>query len=200
MKHPIATVITKWFGRAAMTGAFMTGAFMAGALAAHAGGPFVVTAAAPTTESEASTAAALKAATPGKTSADRKSLRFAQKTIRLVAVTGPEKDMLSYRIDGLRNPTLAVPKGALLKVLFINADGDMFHNLRFGTWRASYPNAADALVRTSVGSQQLPHGTDASHHAEELTLRTPSVPGRYAYFCTVRGHAQGGMWGTVLVH
>ena len=42
-----------------------------------------------------------------------------QKTIRLVAETGPENDMLSYRIDGLRNPILAVPKGAAVMVLFV---------------------------------------------------------------------------------
>lgn len=199
MKHPIPTVITKWFGRAALTGTFMMGAFMAAALAAHAGGPFIVTGSAPMTVSEAGTAAAIRAATPGKFSAGRKSLTFVQKTIRLVAVTGPEKDMLTYRIDGLRNPALGVPAGALLRVLFVNADGDMFHNLRFGTWQASYPNVADALVKASAGSPQLPHGTAAAHHAVELTLRVPSVPGKYAYFCTVRGHAQGGMWGTVLV-
>lgn len=180
--------------------AILTGAVWSlAATAAPAGSGFVLTGGTPRTVSEATATAALQGATPGKVSGNKTTITFAQKTIRLVAVTGPEKDMLSYRVDGLRNPILVVPKSALLKVLFVNTDGDMFHNIRFGTSRASFPNAADALIKSSVGTPLLPHGTETSHHAEELTLRAPSVPGKYAYFCTVRGHAQGGMWGTILV-
>ena len=40
--------------------------------------------------------------------------------------------MLLYRIQGTRNPTLVVLPGATLKVLFVNTDGDMKHDLRFG--------------------------------------------------------------------
>ncbi|MDQ2798466.1 MAG: hypothetical protein M3Y13_02350 [Armatimonadota bacterium] len=180
--------------------AMLTGAVWSlAATAAQAGSGFVLTGRTPRTVSEAAATAAITTATPGKVSADRKTITFHQKAIRLVAVTGPEKDMLSYRVDGLRNPTLIVPRNATLKMLFINADGDMFHNIRFGAWRAAYPAVADALLKNSVGTPPLPHGTETLHHAEELTLRVPSKPGKYAYFCTVRGHAPGGMWGTVLV-
>src|SRR5215207_8052575 len=50
------------------------------------------------------------------------NLTFTTKEIRLVIVTGPGEDMLSYRIQGLRNPTLVVPAGATLKILFVNSD------------------------------------------------------------------------------
>src|SRR5437763_1804924 len=62
---------------------------------------------------------------------DKTALTFTENEIRLVAVTGPEDDMLSYRIQGVRNPTLIVPSGATLKILFLNLDDDMRHDIRF---------------------------------------------------------------------
>src|SRR5688572_327534 len=63
---------------------------------------------------------------------DKTTLTFTEKDIRLVVITGPEDDMLSYRIQGVRNPTLAVPAGARMTILFVNVDVDMRHDLRFG--------------------------------------------------------------------
>lgn len=176
-------------------------AWLASALAAQAAPPsgMALLSAAPKTVTAAAVSAADKTITPGAVSADKKTLTFHQKAIRLVAVTGPDSDMLSYRIDGLRNPTLVIPKGATLKMLFVNTDDDMFHNIRFGAWRASWPADAAPLMKTSVGTPPLPHGADAARHAEALTLRAPTTPGKYAYFCTVRGHAPGGMYGTIIV-
>lgn len=173
------------------------GLFLGAAATAQAGAGFQVVRVTPKTLTSAAVTAAGKTATAGKVAADKKTLTFTGKTARLVAATGPENDMLSYRINGLRNPTLVVPKGATLKILFVNTDGDMAHNLRFGAWRAVYPNVVD--TKNSVGTPPLPHGTNASRHAEELTLHVPATPGKYNYFCTVRGHAQGGMRGTLLV-
>jgi len=165
--------------------------------AANAG--FTLISAMPRTLSGADSAAADKTSTPGTVSADKKRLTFPSRTVRLVARTGPDNDMLSYRIDGLRSPTLVVPRGATMQVLFINTDDDMLHNIRFGAWRTSWPADAAPLMKTSVGTPPLPHGTDAARHAEALTLRAPLAPGKYAYFCTVRGHAPGGMHGTIIV-
>ena len=41
-------------------------------------------------------------------------------------------DMLSYRVSGKRNPTLNFRKASTLKILFVNTDDDMFHDIRFG--------------------------------------------------------------------
>ena len=150
---------------------------------------------------------ALETLTPAQVIAVQKQamLHPAIKTInvprngRLVIWTGPDNDMLSYRVDGMRNPTLVVQPGATLDVLFINTDDDMLHNWRVGTWRATWPANAAPLVAASVGTPSLPHKTDTAYHAEHLTLAAPTRPGKYAYFCTVRGHAPGGMWGTLIV-
>lgn len=143
-------------------------------------------------------AAAQKTATRGVVARDKKSLSFSSKTIRLVAHTGPDKDMLSYRIADLRNPTVSIPRGALLRVLFINTDEDMLHDMHFGAVRPAFPNIPN--VRGTVGSIQLPHEVKATFAAQELALRAPITAGTYTYFCSVRGHAQGGMWGKIIVH
>ncbi len=140
-----------------------------------------------------------KTQTAGAVSPDGKTLTFTQKIIRLVAETGPESDMLSYRIDSLRNPMLVVPKGAALTLLFVNTDDDMAHNIRFGTVLSAYPNVMTASLKSSVGTPELDHKSKTALHGEELTLRMPDAPGVYGYWCTVRGHAQGGMVGKVVV-
>lgn len=79
------------------------------------------------TVKEADLAGFVKTQTVSKT--DKTSLGFTEKEIRLVVTTGPEDDMLSYRIQELRNPTLVVPPGATLKILFVNTDYDMRHDI-----------------------------------------------------------------------
>src|SRR5215211_2773975 len=68
-----------------------------------------------------------KSRTVGKI--ENSNLVFTEKQIRLVVVTGPEDDMLSYRIEGVRNPNLVVPGDVTLKILFVNVDGDMHHDI-----------------------------------------------------------------------
>ncbi len=136
-------------------------------------------------------AAAHQPATHGMVSSNKKMLTFSQKTVRLVARSGPANDMLSYRIDGLRNPTLVVPAGGTVKVLYINTDDDMTHNLRFGLQHSG--------SAPSIGTPNLAHKTETAFHSADVTLKMPSKPGTYYYFCTVPGHAAGGMWGAIKV-
>src|SRR5687768_14309301 len=84
---------------------------------------------------------------------DKTNLTFTQKEIRLVALTGPEDDMLSYRIQGVRNPNLVVPSGATLKILFVNIDVDMRHDIRFGHIEGEFTIAPD--IAGTAGSQKL---------------------------------------------
>jgi hypothetical protein len=160
--------------------------------------PFTLVSASPKTLTSAMIAVAEKSDTRGQIFANKKALAFYQKVIRLVAVTGPDNDMLSSRIDGLRNPTLIVPRRAVLHVLFVNEDDDMFHNIRFGKALKSYPNTMSFYMRQSTGAQPLPHKANGKLHGEMMILRAPSTPGQYAYLCTVRGHAHGGMAGTLI--
>lgn len=128
---------------------------------------------------------------------DKNNLTFTEKEIRLVVLTGPEDDMLSYRVQGVRNPNLIVPSGATLKILFVNADVDMRHDIRFGHVEGEF--AAAPEIAGTAGSQKLAaKGEDGSLQAEEIVVRA-SEDGAYKYFCSVRGHAKGGMWSNILV-
>jgi hypothetical protein len=125
------------------------------------------------------------------------TITFAVKEIRLVILTGPEDDMLSYRILATRNPTLVVPAGATLKILFVNRDVDMRHDVRFGKVEGEFPLAPP--TDATAGSTRLDHKSeDGTMQAEELIIKANET-GAFKYFCSVRGHAKGGMWGNIAV-
>ena len=166
---------------------------LVGAAQASPAGIISVAGAQSTNLSAAAVGTADKTATHGLVSADKKTLTFRQRTVRLVARSGPANDMLSYRIEGLRNPTLMIPVGTTLKMLFINTDDDMTHNLRLTVQKIPFKGTLK-----SVGTANLPHKSSAGVHAQELTLRMP-MAGTYTYLCTVPGHAPGGMFGTLIV-
>lgn len=124
-------------------------------------------------------------------------LTFAQAEVRLIVVTGPEDDMLSYRIQGVRNPNLVVPAGTVLRILFVNADVDMRHDVRFGHVTGEFAIAPE--IASTAGSIKLTSRREGDIlEAEELVIKS-NDPGAYKYFCSVRGHAKGGMWGNIFV-
>jgi uncharacterized cupredoxin-like copper-binding protein len=128
---------------------------------------------------------------------DGANLTFTEKEIRIVVVTGPEDDMLSYRVQGVRNPNFIVPTGATLKILFVNKDGDMKHDIRFGHVTKDFEIAVETAE--TVGSEKLAFMSDDNvYQAEEIVIKA-NEDGAYKYFCSVRGHAKGGMWGNILV-
>lgn len=166
---------------------------------AHGGGagaPFSLLDSSRKTLTEAQLTALEAQQTMGRASDDKKSLTYDASTIRLVVRTGPEDDMLSFRIQGLRNPTLVVPQNATLNVLFANTDEDMPHDVHFSALRP--PFAAMPSMQNAVGSAKLPHEAQEKYAAQELSLRATKI-GSYTYFCSVTGHAKGGMFGFLVV-
>ncbi|MCD9189341.1 MAG: hypothetical protein LUM44_23190 [Pyrinomonadaceae bacterium] len=136
-----------------------------------------------------------KSQTVGKK--ENSNLIFTEKEIRLVVLTGPEDDMLSYRVQGVRNPNFVVPSGATLKILFVNSDADMRHDIRFGHIAGEFGIAPE--IAETAGTQKLTaKSEDGVFQAEEIVVKG-SENGTYKYFCSVRGHAKGGMWGNILV-
>ncbi len=136
-----------------------------------------------------------KGATTG--ARDGNKLVFKDQNVRLVVHTGPEDDMLSYRFQDSRNPTVVVPANATINILFVNSDDDMSHDIRFGTKPSEFAVAADTAG--TVGTTKLAHAAeDESLMAEEVVIKAPGS-GEFVYFCSVRGHANGGMWGNLVV-
>ncbi len=128
---------------------------------------------------------------------ENSNLSFTEKEIRLVVTTEPENDMLSYRIQGVRNPNLIIPTGATLKILFVNVDYDMRHDVRFGHVAKDFEIAPE--LAETVGTQKLTaKSEDGVYQAEEIVIKA-AEDGAYKYFCSIRGHAKGGMWGNIFV-
>lgn len=128
---------------------------------------------------------------------DRTNLIFKDNDIRLVITTGPEDDMLSYRIQGMRNPTLVIPPGATLRILFVNTDYDMRHDVRFAHIKPPF-DLAPSLETTAGSTRLTARSEDGVLQAESLVIKANSN-GEFLYFCSVRGHARGGMWGNIAV-
>lgn len=125
------------------------------------------------------------------------TITFNATEVRLLVFTGPEVDMLSYRIQGVRNPNLVVPGNVTLRILFVNVDHDMRHDVRFGHIVGDFPIAPE--ITETAGSTKLTARTaDGILQAEEIVIKA-SENGAYKYFCSVRGHAKGGMWGNIFV-
>jgi rusticyanin len=140
--------------------------------------------------------AAEKTRTEGVVDKDKNTLTFSQKEVNLVVRTGPEDDMLSYRIQGLRNPTIVVQEMTTVKVLFVNADEDMSHDFRFGA--VNPPFKAHPDISKTAGSDQLLPSSEDAYNAQEFSYHVHSKS-TFHYFCSVGSHAKNGMWGTVVV-
>ena len=124
-------------------------------------------------------------------------LTFTETEIRLVVLTGPEDDMLSFRVQGTRNPNLVVPPSTTLRILFVNIDVDMRHDIRFGHTEGEFPIAPD--IAETAGTSRLAAGAEDGTLQAEVVVIKANENGAYKYFCSVRGHAKGGMWGNILV-
>ena len=105
--------------------------------------------------------------------------------------------MLSYRIQGIRNPTLAVPSGARLYHLVCKRRFDMRHDLRFGHIVGEFVDAPE-IAETAGTTKLAATSEDKTHQAEEIVVKA-NENGQYKYFCSVRTHAKGGMWGHIAV-
>ncbi len=120
-----------------------------------------------------------------------RALVFSDTKADLVIVTGPESDMLSYRIQGIRNPTLVVRAGSTLHILFVNVDDDMMHNIRVGDVKV--PDTFG-----TVGTPPLPPSENETFSAQDIRIQA-LLPGKYPYFCSYRNHAKNGMRGWIVV-
>ncbi|MHB1849092.1 MAG: cupredoxin domain-containing protein [Acidimicrobiales bacterium] len=68
---------------------------------------------------------------PAGATADRAAnrLTFSASDVHLVVLASPSMPAENFRIAGMTNPTVVVPKGATVSIEFVNADSDMAHGL-----------------------------------------------------------------------
>lgn len=114
-----------------------------------------------------------------------------------------------FVIYGLINPTLVMPAGAVVHVIFINLDDDMYHNFVITTVPPPYPYNVMPYIGMYSGymgpgmmslMSWLPPANYNTGYAYgyEYTM-TFTYPGAYWYLCTYPGHAQEGMYGEIIV-
>ncbi|MFP3211605.1 MAG: plastocyanin/azurin family copper-binding protein, partial [Thermocladium sp.] len=114
-----------------------------------------------------------------------------------------------FVIYGLINPTIIVPADAVLHVVFINLDDDMYHNFIITEAPPPYPfNVMPYAMRgTEMGpammaaASWLPPANYGEGYAYGYAYSVVlGYPGVYWYICTYPGHAEEGMYGEIVVN
>ena len=130
--------------------------------------------------------------------ADRITFPTTAVTVVIEAVPANNPDM-TFRIAGLVNPTVVVPRGAQVNLEFINADSDEAHAFVITADQppfAFHPAAPPAFPGSVAGPIGDPPATGQGARAIEFTATTS---GSYQYLCPMPGHAQMGMHGSFVV-
>lgn len=184
-------------GRAMMGGSaagINMGSMMGRALA-NASGQYVSTA----------QAAAESNAVPAGASVDatHNRLTFTGNTVTLTLVAGAdEKNDYAFKVAGLTNPQIIIPTGARVTLRLINADADTAHGVLVTTTDAANTSWMPMMTSTVAfpGSALWALGEAGGSGAPVATTSfTATTAGTYTYLCTVPGHTQQGMHGTLTV-
>jgi rusticyanin len=125
---------------------------------------------------------------------------FSTSTVSMVVEAAPPNNPdMTFRIAGLVNPTVVVPRGAEVEIEFINADNDEAHALVITSDAPPYPLRTGAMP-AFPGAAAAPIGdpTSAGQGAEDFSF-VATTPGTYHYVCPMPGHAEMGMAGLFLV-
>jgi rusticyanin len=127
---------------------------------------------------------------------------FTAAEVRLTALasptTGPDE---TFRIAGMVNPTIVVPKGAQVVFEIINADNDTAHGLVVTAEKPKFSWMPMMSSRPAfVGSAIWFLGDPTAAGMQVGTLNfVADTSGRFYYLCPVSGHAAKGMFGSFIV-
>lgn len=142
-------------------------------------------------------------AIPRGASVDRAHNRvlFSVRNVQLDVVASPpgQKDE-TFRIAGLVDPTVVVPEGAVVHVTFVNADPDTVHDF---VVTPAAPSAYGVMMSAPVafpGALTPVLGPSSGHAVQRVDASFVATrSGTYKYLCTVPGHAEEGMYGSLVV-
>jgi rusticyanin len=128
-----------------------------------------------------------------------------QRAINLTHEQPPSFDSNSsgnaFVIDGLIDPTLVIPKGAIVHVEFINLDSSEYHNVIMSATGPPYQYMPMSAMNGIVSMMPIvPHADYSSGSASEYNYTAVfDNTGAYWYLCMYPGHAQMGMYGKIVV-
>ncbi len=134
--------------------------------------------------------------------AAQRVISFQSKDVSLWVLASPDwgTDM-TFRIAGLADPTVIVPRGARVTVHVVNADVDTSHGWLLTAATPPFSFMAMMSAPPAVSGAFAPplgDATSAGMPVETVSF-IASLAGRYTYLCPVPGHAQRGMYGAFLV-
>jgi rusticyanin len=147
-------------------------------------------------------ARALSGQTPAEASIDKAANQvvFTSTTVSLTVVAiPPGAPDMTFRVAGLTNPGIVVPRGAQVTVRFINADLDEAHGWLVTSEQTPF-RFGQSMVPSVTGAFSGLIGDPVAGHdgASTITFQATSA-GTYEYICPMPGHAQMGMHGTFIV-
>lgn len=124
-------------------------------------------------------------------------------TIDMIAVQ-PDKPDTTFALAGLVDPTVRVPRGAVVDLRLVNMDygRDMEHGVVITPAPPPYATMPAPMMGTAGVAPLAPRTSDdlesARYAVGSATFRA-TTPGTYYYLCQVPGHARDGMYGTLVV-
>jgi rusticyanin len=131
-----------------------------------------------------------------------KTITFSGQIVSLPVVAspsgGPDE---TYRVAGMVNPTIIVPRGARVTLTIVNADPDTAHGLVVtspGAGTSWMPMMTARPAFSGSALWFLGNPTSAGMHEGTVTF-TATLGGTYQYLCPVPGHAQKGIVGSFVV-
>ena len=117
-------------------------------------------------------------------------------TVVAVPPGGPD---MTFRVAGLTDPAIVVPRGARVTVQFINGDSDEAHGWLVTDERPPFSFGQPRVPSISGAfSGVIGDPTASGQGARTFTFRAGAA-GTYQYICPMPGHAQMGMHGAFIV-
>lgn len=118
---------------------------------------------------------------------------------------------VTVRVDGNRNAytqsTINVSTGSKVRIMFINSARSKSHNWVMGKESILMDDLLQSSLEAGSSSEFLPDDSlvyaathlVAPNDRMAIEFDAPQASGEYVFLCTVPGHFESGMYGTVIV-
>ena len=128
------------------------------------------------------------------------TITFAGTTASFTVVSiAPGAPDMTFRVAGLTNPTIIVPKGAQVTVRYINNDSDEAHGWLVTSNEPPFSFGQPAMPAIAGASISVIGDPVSGNDGADTVSFTASTAGNYSYICPMPGHAQMGMHGSFIV-
>ena len=132
-----------------------------------------------------------------------KTVTYTGTNVNLVALASPHGvPNMTWEIDGLINPTITIPAGAMVHVTLVNPDWGYMHGFEVTTTPPPYSQMPMMLINNDFMLPPLPQRTTQALNTAKYYSRSGQLTlqkGTYFYLCPVPGHAQQGMYGVLKI-